>query len=85
MLLPYDRGDLVSRVHDDGEVLAQEHRAEGTRLRAQVSARLAGELSAYRQPEGPSRGVRDCSDRVIFAPGIRAKKSLRTSSPGPRA
>ena len=31
VLVPYDRGDLVSRVHETGEVLASEHVAEGTR------------------------------------------------------
>jgi GTPase len=53
VLLPYDRGDLVSRLHDVGELLEQEHRPEGTWLRALVSARLAGELSAYRIPKAP--------------------------------
>src|SRR6185437_197317 len=47
VLLPYDRGDLVSRVHRDGEVLAEEHTAEGTRLHAQVRGPLAGELAPY--------------------------------------
>ena len=47
MLLPYDRGDLVSRVHRDGEVLTEEHTAEGTRLHAQVRGQLAGELAPY--------------------------------------
>jgi GTP-binding protein HflX len=47
VLLPYDRGDLVSRVHDEGEPLEQEHTPEGTRLRAQVTTALAAELSAY--------------------------------------
>jgi GTPase len=46
-LLPYDRGDLVSRVHDEGELLEAEHTPEGTRLRALVSSALAAELLAY--------------------------------------
>jgi len=45
--VPYDRGDLVSRVHADGEVLAEEHTGEGTRLRAKVLPTLAGDLAAY--------------------------------------
>ena len=53
VLLPYDRGDLVSRLHDAGELLEQEHRPEGTWLRALVSARMAGELSAYGSPKTP--------------------------------
>jgi len=47
VLVPYDRGDLVSRVHADGEVLAEEHTGEGTRLRAKVLPTLAGDLAAY--------------------------------------
>jgi GTP-binding protein HflX len=47
VLLPYDRGDLVSRVHRDGEVLAEEHTAHGTRLHAQVRGQLAGELAPF--------------------------------------
>ncbi|MGH8868861.1 MAG: GTPase HflX [Actinomycetes bacterium] len=47
VLLPYDRGDLVSRVHEHGEVLEEDHTGEGTRLRARVRAPLAGELAAF--------------------------------------
>ncbi len=47
VLLPYDRGDLVSRVHEQGEILASEHVAEGTRITARVNPDLAGELAAY--------------------------------------
>src|SRR6478609_9123269 len=37
VLVPFDRGDLVSRVHAEGTVLVEEHLAEGTRLRARVN------------------------------------------------
>ncbi|MCY7373649.1 MAG: GTPase HflX [Spirochaetaceae bacterium] len=47
VLLPYDRGDLVSRVHDEGDQVGQEHVAEGTRVRARVTAALAAELAPY--------------------------------------
>ena len=47
VLVPYDRGDLVSRVHSTGEVLAEEHTGDGTLLAARVSGDLAGALSAY--------------------------------------
>ncbi len=47
VLLPYDRGALVSRLHDEGEVLEEEHLCEGTRVRARVKAALAGELETY--------------------------------------
>ncbi|HEU5027694.1 MAG TPA: GTPase HflX [Spirillospora sp.] len=46
-LVPYERGDLVARVHDRGEVLKQEHVAEGTLLHARVPEDVAGELSRY--------------------------------------
>jgi GTP-binding protein HflX len=47
VLLPYDRGDLVSRVHADGEVLTEEHTGDGTRLQAKVLPALAGDLAAF--------------------------------------
>ena len=47
VLLPYGRGDLVSRVHADGEVLTEEHLEAGTRMRAKVMPPLAGELAAF--------------------------------------
>jgi len=47
VLLPYDRGDLVSRVHDEGDGVGQEHGAEGTRVRARVMPALAAELAPY--------------------------------------
>ena len=47
VLLPYERGDLLSKVHENGEVLSLEHTADGTLLRARVNESLAGDLSAY--------------------------------------
>ncbi|MFJ6216277.1 GTPase HflX [Streptomyces sp. NPDC092296] len=46
-LIPYTRGDLVSRVHAEGELIGTEHTGEGTLLRAKVSAELAAELDRY--------------------------------------
>lgn len=46
-LVPYTRGELVSRVHAEGELLEQEHTAEGTRMRAKVRSDLAGALSEF--------------------------------------
>ncbi|WP_253776276.1 GTPase HflX [Goodfellowiella coeruleoviolacea] len=46
-LVPYDRGELVARVHREGEVLAEEHTAEGTQLSARVHADLAGALAGF--------------------------------------
>lgn len=46
VVVPYTRGDLVSRAHSTGEVLSEEHVADGTRLHARVDAALAAELTA---------------------------------------
>jgi GTP-binding protein HflX len=46
VLVPYARGDLLSRAHRTGEVLAEEHGQTGTRLRARVPEALAGELAS---------------------------------------
>jgi GTP-binding protein HflX len=47
VLVPYEQGGLVARVHEHGDVLAQEHTGEGTRLRARVGDALAAELAPY--------------------------------------
>jgi GTP-binding protein HflX len=52
VLVPYDRGDLVARVHRDGEVLSQEHGAGGTRLNARVDGALAAALERFAAPVG---------------------------------
>ena len=44
VVVPYSRGDLVSRVHSTGELLAEEHLMDGTRLHARVDEALAAEL-----------------------------------------
>jgi GTP-binding protein HflX len=48
VLLPYTEGGLAARIHEHGQVLAEEHRAEGTWLRARVSEDLAAALRDYR-------------------------------------
>jgi len=45
--IPYDRGDLVARVHADGRVDATEHNSEGTRIKARVPIPLAATLSEF--------------------------------------
>jgi GTP-binding protein HflX len=47
VLVPYDRGDLVARVHQRGEVVATEHGDDGTLLRVRVDPVLAAELARY--------------------------------------
>src|SRR6476646_1035395 len=45
--IPYDRGDLVNRVHADGRVDATEHTADGTRIKARVPIPLAASLQEF--------------------------------------
>jgi len=46
-VLPYDRGDLVSQIHEHGEILSQEYLPEGTSLHALVDGSLAHALEKY--------------------------------------
>jgi GTP-binding protein HflX len=50
VLVPYDRGDLVARVHRDGEVLTETHGEGGTHLTARVDGALAATLAGYAAP-----------------------------------
>jgi len=52
--LPYERGDLVSRAHREGEVLEVRHGADGTELTARVPLGLAAELDRF-APAAPVR------------------------------
>ena len=47
VVIPYDRGDLVSRVHADGRVQETEHISDGTRIKARVPAALAANLRQF--------------------------------------
>ena len=40
-VIPYDRGDLVHAIHETGEILLEEHLAEGTHIRGYVDGALA--------------------------------------------
>ena len=46
-LLPYERGDLLNRIHTSGEVEPMEHTGDGTRVSGRVNEDLAGELQPY--------------------------------------
>jgi GTP-binding protein HflX len=49
-LVPYDRGELISRVHTTGEVISVVHEAGGTRVHARVPERLAAALEPFAHP-----------------------------------
>jgi GTP-binding protein HflX len=46
-LVPYTQGKLVARAHTEGEVISEEHTAEGTLLKARVHEELAADLAPY--------------------------------------
>ena len=46
-LLPYERGDLINKLHQHGEIAKMEHTADGTLISGRANEDLAGELAAY--------------------------------------
>jgi GTP-binding protein HflX len=46
-LIPYSRGDLVARIHTDGEVLSEDHTGDGTLISARVRSDLAAALAEF--------------------------------------
>jgi GTP-binding protein HflX len=56
-LVPYERGDLIDRIHREGRFISQEHTGDGTLLVANVHEDLAAELAAY-QLAGAAPGQR---------------------------
>ncbi|WP_241249863.1 GTPase HflX [Rhodococcus sp. X156] len=54
VLVPFTRGELVARVHSEGEVLEETHQPEGTHLRARVRADLGAALVEFASPQVPA-------------------------------
>ncbi len=48
LLVPYDRGDLMSRIHAEADLLSTEHRGDGTLVHAKVHPGLRAELEPFR-------------------------------------
>ncbi|MCC2593125.1 GTPase HflX [Tessaracoccus sp. OS52] len=48
VVIPYERGDLVDRIHRTGRIQQLDHVAEGTEVRALVRPALADELAEFR-------------------------------------
>lgn len=51
--IPFDRGDLVARIHEDGEVLEETYDTEGTHLVARIPRQIMAELQGYAGAESP--------------------------------
>ena len=45
VVIPYSRGDLISAIHEHGEILSEEYVEEGTAIHARVDAALARQIS----------------------------------------
>lgn len=58
LLVPFDRGDLVARVHEQGRQVSVDYTGEGAVVRAVVGGQLAAELTEAALPEAglPSSG-----------------------------
>ncbi len=52
-LVPYERGDLINRIHGEGELTTVEHTAAGTRVVARVHPELAGALADFVETRTP--------------------------------
>lgn len=49
-VIPYNRGDLVSAIHESGEILSEDHLAEGTAIHAYVDGGLAKAIEKVALP-----------------------------------
>ncbi|WP_067968936.1 GTPase HflX [Nocardiopsis trehalosi] len=52
VVVPYERGDLVSRVYEEGRIVDERHTGDGTALHAWVPELLAGKLDEFAVPVG---------------------------------
>lgn len=48
LLIPYDRGDIVSILHDEGMVMDQTHTEDGVRITVQLPGKLGNQLTPYK-------------------------------------
>jgi len=46
-LIPYSRGELISRIYSSGELLEEEHRETGTYIRARLDGALAKQIAEF--------------------------------------
>lgn len=73
LVVPYDRGDIVSFLHDAGGVLAESHESDGTHVHARVHRDQLGMVEPFRiQGEGAPERRR---------PNIRHKPNIETAKP----
>lgn len=56
--VPFDRGDIVSRIHVDAEIMSESYTEEGTAIRANVTEEIAGILADAGLIEGGQESER---------------------------
>jgi GTP-binding protein HflX len=49
VVIPYNRGDLISAIHEYGEILSEEYVAEGTAIHARVDGGLARKIESAKE------------------------------------
>lgn len=76
LMIPYDRGDIVSFLHDEGGVLSESHEADGTHLHARVHPDQLGLVQPFRIA-GESAPERR-------RPNVRHKPHLEQDKPAER-
>ncbi|MBO0839459.1 MAG: GTPase HflX [Sciscionella sp.] len=64
VLLPFERGDVLAKVHSRGEVLTEEHSEHGVLLHARVHASLAAELEEFVVPQAHQQNDVIVGDKV---------------------
>jgi GTP-binding protein HflX len=52
LLIPYERGDVVARVHDQADVTSESYGESGTLLVAQFAKEQLGDFSEFLAPAG---------------------------------
>ena len=62
VLIPFTRGDIVSRIHQYGTVLSEEYSADGTLMEVRIPAQLAAELKQHEVDAGTGDAPHDEDD-----------------------
>jgi GTP-binding protein HflX len=61
VVVPFDRGELTSALHEHARVIDTDYDSHGTRIRAEAPAWLAAKLTEYEvhtdQPDRPSEST----------------------------
>lgn len=52
LVVPYDRGDLISLLHEKGRVISTEYVEDGTLVNARISSDLEAQFAEFRVPAG---------------------------------